>query len=104
MRKKTAFLGILVSSALVLAGAASSAPAQEPARTVLYSLEPGETIGPHLLVFSTRVTPDGALAYLTASDKNKAWFECSDGRKVSFGGIPMDFKFNPDGKTAAVLV
>lgn len=202
MRKKTAFLGILVWSALVLAGAASSAPAQEPARTVLYSLEPGETImyaeslialnaeaadvilvttkskddqgpffvfragtrkgpfkalkdamaaaydgrdqapekmgdcasytpgpapddaqpttveekggqvvqfkgktiGPHLMVFSTRVTPDGALAYLTASDKNKAWFECSDGRKVSFGGILLDFKFSPDGKTAAVLV
>jgi hypothetical protein len=202
MRKKTAFLGILVASALALAGAASPALAQEPARKVIYSLEPGETImngesmivlnaeaanvilvttkgkgdrgpffvfrdgarkgpfnnlkdamatayggrenppeqkhdcaeykpgqapnddqttaaqdergqtvqfkgktiGPHLMVFSNRVTPDGALAYVTAADNDKAWFECSDGRKVSFGGLPEEFKFSPDGKNATVLV
>jgi hypothetical protein len=202
MRKKTAFFGILVASAAILAGAASPAFAQEPTRKVLYSLEPGETImhaesiialtaeaadiilvttkgkgdqgpffvfrdgakkgpftslkdamaaayadrknpsqrkrdcaaytpgpapagaqptsaeakagktlqfkgatlGPHAMIFSNRVTPDGALAYITAADNDKAWFECSDGRKVSFGGLPADFKFSPDGKNAAVLV
>jgi len=202
MRKKTAFLGILVASAAILAGAASPAFAQDPARKVLYSLEPGETImnaesimalmadapdvilvttkgkgdqgpffvfrdgarkgpftslkdamatayagrknpperkrdcaaykpgpapddarptpaegkggqtlqfkgatfGPHAIILSNTVTPDGAIVYVTATDNDKAWFECSDGRKVSFGGIPTDFKFSPDGKNAAALV
>ena len=64
----------------------------------------GVTLGPHLLIFSNLVTPDGALAYITASDNDKAWFECSDGRKVSFGGVPGEYKISPDGKNAAVLV
>ena len=63
----------------------------------------GQTLGPHLLIFSTQTTADGALAYITASDNDKAWFECSDGRKVSFGGIPGQIKFSPDGKNAAVI-
>ena len=202
MRKKTIFLGVLVASAVVLAGMAPPAFAQDPSRKVLYSLEPGETImdaesmivlnaeaddvilvttkgngdlgpffvfrggarkgaynnlkdamtaaydgrdkaperkhdcasykpgpapdgiqatiagdkggqsvqfrgrtiGPHLLIFSTLVAPDGALAYLSASDRDKAWFESSDGRKISFGGVPGDFKISPDGRSAAVLV
>lgn len=64
----------------------------------------GSTFAPHRMVFSHRVTPDGGLAYLTASDNDKAWFEASDGRKVSFGGIPGEFAFSPDGRHAAVLV
>jgi hypothetical protein len=63
----------------------------------------GQTLGPHLLIFSTRTTPDGTLAYITAGDNDKTWFECSDGRKVSFGGIPGEVKFSPDGKNAAVV-
>ncbi|MGA2587588.1 MAG: hypothetical protein ABSF88_11280 [Candidatus Aminicenantales bacterium] len=63
----------------------------------------GKTFGSHLLIFSVQTTPDGALAYLTAGDNDKSWFECSDGRKVSFGGIPAEIKFSPDGKNAAVV-
>ena len=63
----------------------------------------GKTFGPHLIIFSTRLTPDGARAYYTADDKDRAWFADTDGRKTSFGGIPEDFKFSPDGKHAAVL-
>lgn len=63
----------------------------------------GKTFGPYLLVFSARATPDGSAAYFTATDNDKAWFGCSDGRVVSFGGLPTDFKFSPDGKNAAVL-
>ncbi|MCX6566635.1 MAG: hypothetical protein NTW38_09500 [Candidatus Aminicenantes bacterium] len=202
MRKKTAFLGIFVLSVLALAGAASPAFAQDPARKILYSLEPGETImkaesmmaltaegtdltlvttkgagdqgpffvfrdgarkgpfadlkdamaaayaggkmssenkrdcaaytpdpvpddtqpniteeesgmtlqfkgvslGPHFLILLNSLTPDGARAYITAMDNDKSWLECSDGRKVSFGGTPGDLKVSPDGKNAAVLV
>jgi hypothetical protein len=64
----------------------------------------GKSIGPHSIVFAVRVTPDGALAYVTSSDKDKAWFESSNGLRVSFGGIPTEFKFSPDGQNAAVLV
>ena len=64
----------------------------------------GATIGPHRVLLSFKVTPDGARLYVTASDDDKAWFESSDGRKVSFGGIPMGFQFGPDGKNAAVQV
>jgi hypothetical protein len=63
----------------------------------------GKTFGPYLLVFSAKATPDGAAAYFTATDNDKAWFGSSDGRVVSFGGIPTDFKFSPNGKNAAVL-
>jgi hypothetical protein len=64
----------------------------------------GVTFAQHLMIFTNQVTPDGALAYATAADNDKAWFECSDGRKISFGGLPESFKFSPDGKNAAVLV
>jgi len=64
----------------------------------------GKTFGPYMLVFRAQGTPDGANAYFTASDNDKAWFGCSDGRIVSFGGLPIDFKFSPDGKNAAVIV
>jgi hypothetical protein len=64
----------------------------------------GKTIGLFKIVLSSRFTPDGALGYFTATNKDKAWFGCSDGRKISFGGVPNEFKFSPDGKLAAVLV
>jgi len=64
----------------------------------------GATIGPHQVILSSKVTPDGALLYVTASDNDKAWFESSDGRKVSFGGVPVGFQFSRDGKNAAVRV
>jgi hypothetical protein len=64
----------------------------------------GKSFGPYVLVFAARATPDGAVAYFTASDNDKAWFGRSDGRVISFGGLPTDFKFSPDGKNAAVMV
>ena len=64
----------------------------------------GATFGPHTIIFSRKATPDGAVAYVTAADSDKFWFESSDGRKVSFGGTPGDFRFSPDGKNAAVEV
>jgi len=64
----------------------------------------GKSFGPFALVYSSRVTPDGARGYFTASNKDKAWFGCTDGRKVSFGGIPSEFKFSPDGRNAVVYV
>jgi len=56
------------------------------------------------MVFSARATPDGATAFYTAGDNDKAWFGCSDGRVVSFEEIPGEFKFSPDGKNGAVMV
>ena len=64
----------------------------------------GKTFGPYMMVLMARGTPDGATAYYTASDNDKAWFGSSDGRVVSFGGIPTELKFSPDGKSAAVMV
>jgi hypothetical protein len=64
----------------------------------------GKSLGSYVMIFTTQATPDGAAAYYTASDNDKAWFGSSDGRVVSFGGIPGEFKFSPDGKNAAVLV
>ena len=64
----------------------------------------GRTFGPYFMIIGARGTPDGATAYFTAADNDKAWFGCSDGRVVSFGGLPVDFKFSPDGKNAAALV
>jgi hypothetical protein len=64
----------------------------------------GRSFGPFALIFTSHVTPDGALAYFTAADKDKAWFGCSDGRKVSFKGVPGEFKFSPDGRSAAIVV
>ena len=64
----------------------------------------GATIGPHAMIIAQEVTPDGALAYVTAADADMFWFESSDGRKVSFGGTPGDIEFSPDGKNAAVEV
>jgi len=63
----------------------------------------GKTFGPHLLIGTTTITPDGSRLYYTATDKDKAWFGCADGRRISFKGVPSDFKFSPDGKKAAVL-
>jgi hypothetical protein len=62
------------------------------------------TFGPHAIFLSHKITPDGARAYVTAVDSDKAWFESSDGRKVSFGGTPTELQFSPDGKNAAVRV
>jgi hypothetical protein len=64
----------------------------------------GKELGSHLLVFAAKATPDGATAYYVAGDNDKATFGCSDGRVVTFGGIPEDFKFSPDGRNAAALV
>jgi hypothetical protein len=64
----------------------------------------GKTFGPYLMIIAAQGTPDGATAYYTASDNDKAWFGCSDGRVVSFGGIPAEIKFSPDGKNGAVMV
>ena len=64
----------------------------------------GTTIGPHKMVLSSLVTPDGALAYVVSIDDDKGWLESSDGRKVSFGGTPGMLKMSPDGRNAAVLV
>jgi hypothetical protein len=64
----------------------------------------GQSIGPFVLVYSTAVTPDGSRGYYTAANGDKAFFGCTDGRVVTFGGIPSEFKFSPDGKNAAVLV
>ena len=63
-----------------------------------------KTFGPYLMIIGAQGTPDGATAYYTASDNDKAWFGCSDGRVVSFGGIPTEIKFSPDGKNGAVMV
>lgn len=64
----------------------------------------GATIGPHAVITSHKVTPDAALAYVTAADPDAFWFEASDGRKVSFGGTPGEIQISPDGKHAAVEV
>jgi len=64
----------------------------------------GATIGPHQMVLSSLVTPDGALAYVTSLDDDKAWLESSDGRNVPFGGTPVGLKISPDGRHATVLV
>jgi hypothetical protein len=87
------------------------APAPATARLSVARTSGGEayrfndsSFGPHRIVFSQRITPDGAVAYITAADNDKAWLEASDGRKVSFGGIPGEFKVSPDGRSAAVLV
>ena len=64
----------------------------------------GTTFGPHQIVFSQTITPDGAIAYVTAADNDKAWLESSDGRKVSFRGTPGEVKVSPDGKSAVVQV
>ncbi len=64
----------------------------------------GATIGPHAVITSRKVTPDGALVYVTAADADKFWLEASDGRRVSFGGTPGDIQISPDGKNAAVEV
>ena len=44
MRHAQRQLGALTAAAVVLAGVTGTALAQEPVRTVLHSLEPGETI------------------------------------------------------------
>ncbi len=64
----------------------------------------GKTFGPYVMIFAARATPDGATAFYTAGDNDKAWLGSSDGRVVSFGGIPGELKFSPDGKNAAVMV
>ncbi len=64
----------------------------------------GKSLGPYMMVFQASATPDGATAFYTAGDDDKSWFGCSDGRVVSFGGMPEDMKFSPDGKNGAVLV
>lgn len=64
----------------------------------------GKAFGPYALLYAITVTPDGGRAFFTASNNDKAYFGCTDGRSVSFGGIPTDFKFSPDGKNAVVLV
>jgi hypothetical protein len=84
---------------------AGAETAVQPAGAAGQKIEFGDkSFGPYLLVISTKVTPDGALAYFTASNRDKAWFGCSDGRLATFGGLPTEFKFSPDGKSAAVLV
>jgi len=62
-----------------------------------------KTIGPFVLAYSVRATPDGARAYFTANNKDSAVFGCTDGRKVAVGGIPGEYKFSPNGLNAAVL-
>lgn len=62
-----------------------------------------KTIGPFVLVYSSRATPDGARAYYTANDKDGAVFGCSDGRKVAVGGLPGNYKFSPNGLNAAAF-
>jgi hypothetical protein len=64
----------------------------------------GKSFGPYVMIFMAKGTPDGTTMFYTAGDNDKAWFGSSDGRVVSFGGIPGEFKFSPDGKSAAVLV
>lgn len=64
----------------------------------------GKSFGPYVLLYSTQVTPDGSRAYFTASNNDKAYFGCTDGRITGFGGIPGEFKLSPDGKKAAILV
>ena len=64
----------------------------------------GKTFGPFMIVLKASVTPDGATAFYIAGDNDKSWFGCSDGRVVSFGGMPEDMKFSPDGKNGAVVV
>jgi hypothetical protein len=62
-----------------------------------------KTFGPFVLIYSSRATPDGARAYYTANDKDGAVFGCTDGRRVSVGGLPGDYKFSPNGLNAATL-
>lgn len=59
--------------------------------------------GPFVLVYSSKATPDGARAYYTVNDKDSAVFGCTDGRKVAVGGLPVDYKFSPNGLNAATL-
>ncbi len=63
-----------------------------------------DTIGPHEMIVNYKVSADGARVFVLAADKDKFWFECSDGRKVSFGGTPNEILIGPDGKSAAVEV
>ena len=83
------------------AGSEPAVTQEKGGQTIRYK---GATIGPHMTLISIKVTPDGALAYAAAIDNDKAWFESSDGRKVSFGGTPVELRFSPDGRNAAVRV
>ena len=62
-----------------------------------------KTFGPYVLVYSSKATPDGARAYYTANDKDGAVFGCTDGRKIAVGGLPGNYKFSPNGLSAATL-
>jgi len=77
-----------------------SAEADESgSQTVVFK---GKTFGPYLSVLSLLATPDGSRAYFTASEKDKLWIICSDGRRVPIAGSPRDLRLSPDGKNAAV--
>lgn len=83
------------------AGSELSASAEKGGQVLRFK---GAALGPHAMFLAHKVTPDGAVAYVTAMDDDKSWFESSDGRRVPFGGTPVDLKFSPDGKHAVATV
>lgn len=62
----------------------------------------GKTFGPYTMILNVKITADKSRLYYVATEKDKTWFACTDGRKVQVGGMPEDFKFSPDGRNALI--
>lgn len=62
----------------------------------------GKTFGPYAMILNLKFTEDKSRLYYVASEKDRTWFACTDGRKVQVGGMPEDFKFSPDGRNALI--
>jgi hypothetical protein len=62
----------------------------------------GKTYGPYEMILNVKSTPDKSRLYYVATEKDKTWFACTDGRKVQVGGMPEDFKISPDGRNALI--
>jgi hypothetical protein len=62
----------------------------------------GKVYGPFAMILNLKLTADKSRLYYVATENDKTWFGCSDGRKVQVGGMPEDFKFSPDGRNALI--
>ncbi len=62
----------------------------------------GKTYGPYAMILNFQITPDRSRLYYVASENEKTWFACTDGRKVQLGGMPGEFKVSPDGRNALI--
>jgi hypothetical protein len=62
----------------------------------------GKTFGPYTMILSIKPAADKSLLYYVASEKDRTWFACTDGRKVQVGGMPGEFEISPDGRNALI--